>query len=178
MLDKLEVNGRTINLVKGDITELDIESFVYYARTDLVLGSGFGNAITMRGGPGIQKELKELGPIETTKAVISSAGELKASHIIHAVGPKFQEENLETKLKETVTNSLQEAKKKGIKRVAFPPMGTGFYGVPLASSAEIMFETLITYLSGETAIEEVVICLNDNREYRSFADHLAAVKQS
>jgi O-acetyl-ADP-ribose deacetylase (regulator of RNase III) len=178
MQDSLKVNRSTIRLAKGDITDLEIESFVYYANHDLSLGSGFGNAISMRGGPSIQKELKEHGPLATTEVLVSKAGDMKATYIIHAVGPRFQEEDLEKKLRDTILNALGEADSKGIKNIAFPPMGSGFYGVPLTLSAEIMFETILEYLSGDTHIEEIVICLLDNREYKPFQEQLAGVRQS
>jgi O-acetyl-ADP-ribose deacetylase (regulator of RNase III) len=176
MSDELQINNSTLSIIKGDITDLKIEAFVYYAQEDLALGAGFGNSISMRGGPSIQKELQELGPLKTTEVVLSSAGEMKADYIIHAVGPKFQEEDLESKLKETIMNSLKLADLKGIKKIAFPPMGAGFYGVPLDQSARVMFDTISEYLSGETEIDEVVICLLDNREFKPFQEQLLAVR--
>jgi len=175
MSDELKVNNSTLRLQKGDITDFEIDSFVYYARNDLMLGSGFGTAISVRGGPSIQEELKTLAPIDTTKAIISAAGEMKAKYIIHAVGPKFQEENLEDKLKETIINALKEADKKEIPAVAFPPMGAGFYGVPLPVSADITLKTIADYLKGVTKIKDVVICLLDNRDYAPFKSKLADI---
>ena len=168
MTDSVNVKNCNLRLHKGDITDLDIESFVYYAREDLALGSGFGTAIAVRGGPSIQKELNEIGKIKITEAVVSSAGEMKAKYIVHANGPKFQEENLPEKLKQTIINSLKKAEEKGIKAIAFPPMGVGFYGVPLDQSAEITLTTIKEYLSGETKLEDVTVCLNDNREFIPF----------
>jgi len=168
MADSIKVNNCNFKLIKGDITDLDIESFVYYAREDLALGSGFGTAISVRGGPAIQKELNEIGNIELTEAVVSSAGEMKANYIIHANGPKFQEENTPEKLKKTILNSLKKAEEKGIKAIAFPPMGAGFYGVPLDQSAEITLGTIKEYLSNETKLADVVVCLNDKRELIPF----------
>ncbi|HDL03171.1 MAG: O-acetyl-ADP-ribose deacetylase [Candidatus Zixiibacteriota bacterium] len=175
MPEKLTIKGRTVRLLKCDITDLEIESFVFYAREDLALGSGFGNAISVRGGPSIQQELDNLGPVETTAAVISSAGELKADYIIHAVGPKFQEEDLEEKLRTTVLNALKAADQKGIKAVAFPAMGAGFYGVPLEISAAVTLGIIIDYLSGETGIEDTAICLLDSREFKPFENQLSSM---
>ena len=76
----------------------------------------------------------------------------------------------------TADEKLKLADLKGIKKVAFPPMGTGFYGVPLAQSARLMFETITEYLSGDTEIDEVVICLLDNREFKPFQEQLLAVR--
>jgi O-acetyl-ADP-ribose deacetylase (regulator of RNase III) len=176
MADSIKVKNCNLRLLKGDITDLDIESFVYYAREDLALGSGFGTAISIRGGPTIQKELNEIGKINLTEAVVSSAGEMKAKYIIHANGPKFQEENLPEKMKHTIINSFKKAEEKGIKAIAFPPMGAGFYGVPLAQSAEITLGTIKEYLSGETKLDDVVVCLNDNREYIPFEKKFSSMK--
>jgi len=176
MADSIKVKNCNLRLLKGDITDLDIESFVYYAREDLALGSGFGTAISVRGGPTIQKELNEIGNIKITEAVVSSAGEMKAKYIIHANGPKFQEENLSEKLKTTIINSFKKAEEKGIKAIAFPPMGAGFYGVPLEQSAEITLNTINEYLSGDTKLDDVVVCLLDNRDYIPFEKKLSSMK--
>jgi O-acetyl-ADP-ribose deacetylase (regulator of RNase III) len=174
MPDEMQIKGSTIRLVKGDITDLEVESFIYYARSDLSLGSGYGNAISMRGGPSIQEELNKLAPIDTTGAVISEAGNMKAKYIIHAVGPKFQEPDIEKKLRETVMNSLKLADQKGIKQLAFPPMGAGFYGVPLAVSADITISAISDYLSNGSNLKDVIICLLDTREYTPFQKRLNA----
>ncbi|MCI0471149.1 MAG: macro domain-containing protein, partial [Candidatus Aminicenantes bacterium] len=113
--------------------------------------------------------------IELTEAVVSTAGEMKAKYIIHANGPKFQEEDISGKLKRTVINSLKAAEKKGIKAIAFPAMGAGFYGVPLEQSSEITLNTIKQYLSNGSTLENVVICLLDNREYIPFEKQLSAM---
>lgn len=163
-----EINGRIVRVLQADVTDLDIDGFVFYAQSDLKLGSGFGSAISIRGGPTVQEELDKLAPLELTHAVVSGAGNLKANHIIHANGPKFQEAGLEDKLKATVLNALKAADGKGIKRLAMPPMGTGFYGVPLDTSARVSLEAVREYLRGDTMLEEVTICAHDNREFKPF----------
>jgi O-acetyl-ADP-ribose deacetylase (regulator of RNase III) len=176
--DELKIKDSNLRLMQGDITDLEIDSFVYYAQHDLRLGSGYGTAISMRGGPSIQEELDKLGPLETTDAVVSQAGEMKAKYIIHAVGPRFQEEDIPEKLEKTVLNSLKQAEEKGIPAIAFPAMGVGFYGVPLDISARVTLGTIKEYLSGETKIKDVVVCLLDNREYKPFQSQLAALGNS
>ena len=167
MLETLNKNS-VIHLEKGDIIMMDIEAIVYYAQHDLVLGSGFGNAITVRGGSSIQEELKTHGSISTGDAVITSAGELKSNYIIHAVGPRFRERDIEEKLITTMQNVLRMADEKQIREICFPPMGTGFYGIPLELSARVMFEVITKHLSSNTVLDKVVICLVDQREYNAF----------
>ncbi len=172
-----KINRTTINLLKGDLTDLDVDAIAFYANSDLQLGAGFGNAITMRGGQEIQKELSGIGRLGSCEAVVTGAGNLKAGYIVHANGPKFQEVELEAKLKKTMINALQQADRKKIKRIAFPPMGAGFYGVPLPVCARVMMEAFNEYLSGKSGVEEVVICVMNTREYKPFEVELNSLEQ-
>lgn len=165
MPDEKQINQSTIRLIKGDITDIDVEAFVFYARPNLKLGAGFGNAVSVRGGPTIQKALDELAkPVDVGEAVVTEGGKLKAKYIVHAVGPAFQEEDTEGKLRTTVTNSLKRAEEKGIRQIAFPLMGAGFYGVPMDVSARVMLDSIKAYLAGETQLKEVIIVALDSRE--------------
>ncbi|MEE9442342.1 MAG: macro domain-containing protein [candidate division Zixibacteria bacterium] len=172
MSDTLSINGGTIRLIQDDITLLKIDSFVYYARHDLNLGSGFGGAISIRGGPSIQEELKDKGSLETTDVYVSGAGDLEMNYIVHAVGPRFQEEDLNEKLEQTIAKTLSAAEEKGINSIAFPPMGSGFYGVPIDVSAEITLKAVKEYLSNNPKIKDIVVCANDRREYQACQNQL------
>jgi len=163
---------RKLVLIKGDLTDLDVEAIVYYAEPDLVLGAGFGTAISVRGGPGIRKELEGLGPLKTGQVAVTAAGKLKAGWIFHAVGPRFQEAGTEEKLRLTIANVLREASSRGIRSLAFPPMGAGFYGIPLEMCARVMVENIRTHLAGETSLEKAIICVLDNREFHPFRQQL------
>lgn len=174
MSEEIKVNNTTVRLHKGDITDMEIDAFVYYARPDLKLGSGFGTAIAMRGGLSVQNALDEMGEKAVTDVVVTEAGKMKANRIVHAVGPVFQEENTNEKLKLTIINVLKACDQEGISAIAFPPMGAGFYGVPLDVSANITVDTITEYLKGETSIKEVVISLLDNRDYAPFKNKIAS----
>jgi len=166
--DGIQINQSVVRLIKDDVTDLDVDAFVFYAQSDLVLGTGFGGAIGVRGGPSVQKELDELAPVDIGEAVVSDAGKLKAKHVIHAVGPKFQEEDTEGKLRTTVLNSLRRAEDVGAERLAFPAMGAGYYGIPPDLCARVMLEVIKNHLEGETAIKEVIICVLDTDQKNAF----------
>lgn len=174
-LNEARVNSTVIRLIRGDITDLEVDAFVYYAQADLNLGAGFGGAIAVRGGPSIQKELDELGPLETGEVVASGAGNLKAEHIIHAVGPRFQELDVEEKLRATVRSCLRCAEEKGIQQLAFPLMGAGFYMIPPDLSARVMIDALVGHLDGDTGLTEVTICALDTPQYRTLQAALAVL---
>ncbi|MHC4101459.1 MAG: macro domain-containing protein [Planctomycetota bacterium] len=167
------VNQRVVRLTRDDITDLDVDAFVFYAQSDLALGSGFGGAISVRGGATIQKELDELAPVNTGEAVVTAAGKLKADHIIHAVGPKFLEPDLEGKLRTTVRNTLIRAEEARIRRLAAPAMGAGYYGIAPDVCARVMLEVIKEHLSGDTCLEEIIICVLDTPQYNAFQDQLA-----
>ncbi|MBF0509132.1 MAG: macro domain-containing protein, partial [Deltaproteobacteria bacterium] len=81
---KTEINGRIIELVQGDITEMDTDAIVNAANSALILGAGVAGAIRSKGGPTIQEECNRIGGTYVGGAVITSGGNLKAGHVIHA----------------------------------------------------------------------------------------------
>ncbi len=176
MSDELKMKQGVLRLEMGDITELPAEGIVYYARPDLVLGSGFGAVISGKGGPKIQEELKKAGKANVTEVVVTSAGDLKAKYILHAVGPRFQEEELEEKLRKTMENVLRKAEENGIQSLAFPAMGVGFYGVPLEVCARETMEAAKKHLEAMPGLREVVFCMRDSYEYNKFLEHLRRIR--
>jgi O-acetyl-ADP-ribose deacetylase (regulator of RNase III) len=168
MVNECKVGRSVIRLIRDDITMLDIDAFVFYARRDLVLGSGFGTAIAVRGGPSVQEQLRAFGERQIGDVVITKGGNLKARHIVHAIGPRFQEPDLERKLRGVVGEVLSKAEEQGIRRVAFPAMGAGFYGVPLHVSADVSIGAAREYLARGSTLEEVVFCLLDVREFKAY----------
>jgi O-acetyl-ADP-ribose deacetylase (regulator of RNase III) len=176
MANKKKINQGTIRLTRDDVTLTDMDAFVFYARTDLKLGAGFGNAIAVRGGPSIQEELDKLGGAEVGDAVSTAAGKLKAKHIIHAVGPTFQEQDTEAKLKKTTESVLALAEKLGVERLALPAMGSGFYGVAPEISAKVALEAIRKHFSnGDTKLREVMFCLPDGRDMGPYQKQLDAM---
>ena len=163
-----KIGDKVLRLVRGDITDMEVEAFVFDITEDVKLGSGFGGAIQQRGGIVIQKQLDEIGSCPTGEAIVTEAGILKADWIIHANGPKFREEDEEGKLRRTVQSALARANEKGIRRLAFPPIGTGLYQVPLDLCTRVMVDTISEHLSNGSTLEEVLIVAPDNREFNPF----------
>ena len=169
------INGKLIRLQKGDLTALPVDAVVFYARQDLQLGAGFGSAIQTRGGAAIKKELEQIGSVEMGGAVITSAGNMHARHIIHACGPKFQEPDREKKLRKCMQSALAQASAAKLKTVAFPPMGAGFYSIPLDLTVKVMLDEVQMFLKTPSSIEEVIICALDDREFKAFRPQLQAM---
>ena len=162
------IGGKRLRMVRGDITEVEVDAFVFDITEDAKLGSGFGGAIQQRGGIVIQKELDEIGSVPKGEAVVTQAGILNAEYIIHVNGPKFREEDERGKLERAVKSVLARAEENGIKQVAFPPIGTGMYQVPMDHCADDMVETISSHLANGSSLDEVLIVVQDPREITPF----------
>ena len=174
------IRDSPVRLVRGDITELEVDAFVFYAQPDLALGSGFGGAIAVRGGASVQKELNSLaeaGLIPTGEAVVTGSGNLRSKYVIHAVGPRFKETRTEEKLHATMLSCLRRAAEIGARSLAFPLMGSGYYGIPAAVSARVMLQALEDHLDLAPRLEEITVCVFDTSQVLAFEAALAARNQ-
>jgi len=169
---KLKINDSEIELVQGDITESCTDAIVNAANAQLILGAGVAGAIRAKGGPSIQEECNAIGHCPVGGAVITGGGNLKARHVIHAVGPRQGEGDEETKLKNATLNSLKVADQNNLKSITFPAISTGIFGFPLDACARIMLTTTQEYLTGTTNIERVVFTLFDDKSLKAFGDQL------
>ena len=175
-MKELKVNNSFITLVQGDITELDIDAIVNAANAQLILGGGVAGAIRRKGGPTIQQECNQIGGTYVGGAVITSGGNLKAKHVIHAVGPRMGEGNEDEKLKNATINSLKLMDENKLKIIAFPAISTGIFGYPIDRCAKIMIKTSKEYLQGNTQIEKVIFCLFTEEDFKIFSSNLREFK--
>ena len=172
------INNRIIELVMGDITEMETDAIVNAANDQLILGGGVAGAIRRKGGPAIQEECDKIGGTFVGGAVITTAGNLKAKHVIHAVGPMMGEGDEDNKLKNATINSLKVADENKLKSIAFPAISTGIFGYPLDRCAAIMLQETINYLAGATALEKAVFCLFDQGAFDVFDETLKKLTSS
>lgn len=163
------VNGKKITLLRGDLTDLAVDAVVNAANTRLQLGGGVAGAIRMKGGPSIQEECNRIGPIKVGEAAITTGGNLKASHVIHAVGPMYGEGDDDEKLRNATLNSLKTATKNGLATMAFPAISTGIFGFPKDRCAGIMLTAVKEYLKNQkTSLVEVIFCLWSKEDLELF----------
>ncbi|HEX3053303.1 MAG TPA: macro domain-containing protein [Aggregatilineaceae bacterium] len=156
------VNHILIELVQGDITDLDVDAIVNAANSQLILGAGVAGAIRRKGGPQIQAECLDIGFCEVGDAVITSGGNLKARHVIHAVGPRMGEGSESGKLANAVRASLSLAEEHQLHSIAFPAISTGVFGYPMEGCADVMLRVVFDYTFEELAyVGHILICLYD-----------------
>ncbi len=174
---KTQINDAFLELVEGDITEMDVDAIVNAANERLAHGGGVAGVISRKGGPAIQSEsdvwVHTRGRVPTGSAAITSGGRLKARHVIHAVGPIYDGTARSAELlASAVRAALQMADDHGLKSVALPAISTGIFGYPVEEAAQVMLEAAIAYLRGETGLERVVFCLYGQSAFDVFAREL------
>jgi O-acetyl-ADP-ribose deacetylase (regulator of RNase III) len=178
MHNEFKVGKATVRLVRGDITEMETDAIVNAANSSLMGGGGVDGAIHRRGGPKILEECKKIRATEwpqglpTGKAVITGAGNLKAKHVIHTVGPVWRGGNRGEPelLAQAYQNSLSTAVAKGLKTVAFPSISTGAYGYPVGDACHVALEAVKEFLEKEDSLDEVVFVLFSESALEVYAD--------
>ena len=154
------INGKQLVLMQGDLTEMETDAIVNAANKNLILGAGVAGAIRTKGGAAIQDECNGIGGVPVGGAAITTGGNLKARHVIHAVGPRMGEGDEDRKLADVTRNSLNLAQEQGLTSIAFPAISTGIFGFPKDRCARIMLGTVLQALrGGDTSLEQVVFCL-------------------
>jgi len=128
---------------QGDITTYDGDAIVNAANNHLQLGAGVAGAIRKKGGPAIQEECDHHGPIRVGQAAITGAGVLPVRWVIHAAA-MGDEPVSERSIRESTNASLGLAEQHGIKRIAFPVLGSGIGGFGFREAATIMRDAVLT----------------------------------
>ena len=169
-------NGLTVELVQGDITQLDTDAITNAANSYLQLGVGVAGAIARAGGSQIQRECDAIGYCEVGSAVITGGGNLKAKYVIHAVGPRMGEGDEVRKLTGAIRSTLDLADEQNLQSVALPAISTGIFGFPLAKCAEIMAEQTLDFAQmPRQSMPKVVVCLYDALALAEFKSAFATV---
>ena len=128
-----------ITVVRGDITQCQADAIVNPANSRLIMGGGVAGAIKRAGGPTIEKEALQRGPIRVGEAIATNAGRLRAGYVIHAPTMSLPAMSTDLKSVEKATRAaLRVAKDLGLSSIAIPGMGTGVGGVPVEDAARLI----------------------------------------
>ncbi len=170
-----------IELVRGDITEQEVDAIVNAANSTLLGGGGVDGAIHRRGGPDILAECKriraELYPdgLPTGQAVVTTAGRLPATWVVHTVGPVYAESQDRSGLLALChTESLRVAAEVGARSIAFPAISTGVYGYPIGEAAAVAIRAVLDTTSASLDLARFV--LFDEASYQAFRATLEDVR--
>lgn len=161
------IGRTTIELRRGDITLVTADAIVNAANSALSGGAGVNGAIHRIGGPSILAQCKVIGGCQTGNAVITGAGALTASYVIHAVAPKYSGKPQDAQLlRSAYVNALARAEEVKAKSIAFPSLGTGIYGYPIKEAATIAVDAVGRHVSGgKSSLERVIFVLFTQEDY-------------
>ncbi len=176
-------NGKVLKLVQGDITQVPADAIANAANPALRGGGGVDGAIHRAGGPAIMEELSEIreqiGRCPTGSAVATTAGNLPAKYVFHAVGPVYQggrrgEAEL---LASAYESCMKLAGERSVRSITFPSISTGVYGYPVEEAAPIALGTVAERLrAGDTPVEEATFVLYDRATFEAYARALGALE--
>jgi O-acetyl-ADP-ribose deacetylase (regulator of RNase III) len=150
-----------IEIIRGDITKLDVDAIVNAANTTLLGGGGVDGAIHRVAGPELLAECRTLGRCQPGQAKITRGYRLPARFVIHTVGPVWRGGECDEPeiLANCYRSSLQLAVKNGLKTIAFPAISCGAYGYPIPEAAQIAVKTTRDFLATEDKIDKVIFVL-------------------
>ncbi|HVA01202.1 MAG TPA: macro domain-containing protein [Terriglobia bacterium] len=159
-----------IHFLKGDITNMEVDAIVNAANNDLMLGAGVAGAIRRKGGPRIEEECERIGPIRLGEAAVTPGGNLKAYYVIHAASMRLGGQTTAETLRSSTRASLLRAEEKGLKTIAFPAIGTGVAGFPMADCADIMVREVLDHLKSRSSLEDIYFVLYDDAALKVFEE--------
>ncbi len=163
-----------IDIVRGDITTLDVDAIVNAANSTLLGGGGVDGAIHRAAGPELLAECRTLGGCQPGEAKLTRGYRLPARFVIHTVGPVWTGGNRDEAqtLANCYRNSLQLAVENGIKTIAFPAISCGAYRYPIRQAAQIALETTKDFLSSSDKIDKVFLVLWSKEIYDAYRESL------
>ena len=175
-------NNKILRLVKGDITERDVDVIVNAANSYLKHGGGVAAAIVRKGGAIIQEESDKIGFVPVGSSVITSAGKLLCKAVIHTVGPRMGEGDEENKLLRALHSTLTLAAEKEFKSISVPAISSGIFGFAKDKCAKILVEESERFLEQKNSrntcsIDIIEFCIFDNETLDRFKTEFANVKQ-
>jgi len=173
---EIKAGNATLELIRGDITDVEADVIVNAANSTLLGGGGVDGAIHRKGGPKILEECKLIRATQwpdglpTGKAVMTSGGNLKAKHVIHTVGPVWLGGfHVEAELlKQAYRNTLKLAVSKGLRTIAFPSISTGAYGYPIEEASRVALCTVKKFLENEDKLEKVIFVLFSDKAFEIY----------
>jgi O-acetyl-ADP-ribose deacetylase (regulator of RNase III) len=170
------LEGR-VEIVKADITRLDVDAIVNAANTSLLGGGGVDGAIHRGAGPELLAECRKLGGARTGEAKITRGYKLPARYVIHTVGPVWHggERGEPKLLASCYQRSLELAREHSISTLAFPSVSTGVYRYPIEKAARSAQETVRTWLEDNSLPERVIFCCYSDADREVYEEIAGAI---
>ncbi|MCM2255483.1 MAG: O-acetyl-ADP-ribose deacetylase [Vicinamibacteria bacterium] len=155
------VGASRIEVVRADITTLDVDAIVNAANASLLGGGGVDGAIHRAAGPELLAECRALGGCATGSAKITRGHRLKARYVIHAVGPVWRGggQGEPEQLASCYRVAIELATAHGCASLAFPAISCGIYGYPKDLGADVAARTVTRELQRHPSITRVLFAV-------------------
>ena len=179
LIDEIRIsNDKIIRLIKGDITDQNVDVVVNPANSYLKHGGGVAGAIVRKGGKIIQTESDKIGFVPVGSSVITTSGKLPCEAIIHTVGPKMGEGNEDFKLSKSIHSSLSLASDNNYKSISIPAISSGIFGFPKDRCANILLDECIKFLqTNNTSLQIIEFCIIDDETLFHFKNKFTKLKK-
>lgn len=156
--------------MQGNIVTVQVDAIVNAANAALAGGGGVDGAIHRAGGPAIMEACRKLNGCPTGSAVATTAGNLNAKYVFHAVGPIYRHHSGEEErlLTSAYQSCLNLAEQHQLQSIAFPALSTGAYGYPLSLATTIALRTIVDHIKKPTSLQQVMCVLFGNKTYTTY----------
>jgi O-acetyl-ADP-ribose deacetylase (regulator of RNase III) len=184
VISEISVKGKIIRLVRGDITERNVDVIVNAANSYLRHGGGLAAAIVKKGGKIIQEESDKIAVVPVGNAVITGSGSLPCKAVIHAIGPKIGEEKEDQKLRSAMKNALKLAQTNGFKSISIPAISSGIFGFPKDKCAKILVSESMRFIKNSSSksegssLQTIEFCILDEETLEQFRMEFDSIKES
>ncbi len=138
-------SGHSLSLHRGDITEEATDALVSAANNQLQHTAGVAGAIAATAGAALERESRRIGWVETGGVAVTTGGRLRAKHVVHAVGPRWNEhtpEEADRLLESAATAALEAARRLNCLSVALPALSSGTFGFPADRCALVLLRAV------------------------------------
>jgi O-acetyl-ADP-ribose deacetylase (regulator of RNase III) len=165
-----------VEVIRGDLTKLEVDAIVNAANTSLLGGGGVDGAIHRAAGPKLLEECRTLGGCKTGSAKITRGYNLPAKFVIHAVGPVWNggARGEAESLAGCYGTALQLATENNVKTIAFPAISCGIYGYPIDAAAKIAVSETRKFLFSHELPEKVFFVAFGDDVFQSYSRLLSA----
>ncbi|WAR21747.1 Y2902-like protein [Mya arenaria] len=173
-------DNRRMFAAVGDMSELNVEVIVNPSDDKIGLSGGLGNVIKMKGGLALERPckgyIKNNDQLSEGEVFVSPAGNLKAKHIIHVVGPAWKDgtHQEDEKLTEVVFKAMKQASMKHMKSLAMPAISCGVYRFPVKKATDIIVAAVKNFFREEqdSSLTEIYLCDKKDGTVYAFTEAL------